>query len=565
MASSAHAASSSEEKLSIDASAPDEDLALELVKSNQPYMHTATEHISAYNAAEFPVAVVESAADLTEYISAHAGGYIADASGHKLVTFTEGDPGNPKNWSKAYKWYSTMLVAVLCFAVAFGSAVVTGDLGGVATTFNVSEETTILTVTLFVIGFGVGPMFFAPASEIWGRQVVYISTLGLAVVFIIPCAVAQNIGTLLVCRLIDGIAFSAPMTLVGGTLADLWRPEERGTAMATFSAAPFLGPCIGPIVGGYIGDNTSWRWIYWVMLIFTGLIYALVCVTLPETYAPTILKRRAAKLRKDTGDQSYVTDLELNPRSLGDLMKVNLIRPFQLLFMELIVFLISIYMSVLYGLLYMFFFCYPVVFQEGRGWSSGAVGLAFIPIALGVIVAALIAPYVNAHYNKLAAKYNGRPPAELRLIPMMVGCWCIPIGLFIFAWTSYPTVHWSGSLIGTFPLGVGFSLLYNSANNYIVDSYQHYAASALASKTCIRSFWGAAVPLFTIQMFHKMGNQWAGTFLALIGLVCCAIPFAFYIWGAKIRARSRYAYSPEDEAAENLAHPAEKGDTKEKV
>lgn len=64
---------------------------------------------------------------------------------------------------------------------------------------------------------------------------------------------------------------------------------------------PFLGPCIGPIVGGYIGDNTSWRWIYYTLLIFTGLIFVLMVFTIPETYTPIILKRRAKKMRKERG------------------------------------------------------------------------------------------------------------------------------------------------------------------------------------------------------------------------------------------------------------------------
>ncbi|KAK7207797.1 major facilitator superfamily domain-containing protein [Myxozyma melibiosi] len=528
--------SSSQEKASIS----DSKLQEEIARSHQPYLHTADQAISPEDAAEV-------------HLPQKSG--FKEENGFKLVTFTPDDPGNPKNWSKAYKWYCTMLVASLCFAVAFGSAVVTGDIEGVMEEFNVSEEVVILTVTLFVVGFGIGPMFFAPASELWGRQIVYITTLGVAVVFIVPCAVAKNIGTLLVARFIDGIAFSAPMTLVGGSLADLWKAEERGVAMATFSAAPFLGPCIGPIVGGYIGDNTSWRWIYYTMLIFTGVLYAVIVVTIPETYAPTILKRRAAKLRKETGDNSYVTDLELNPRPLAEMIKVNLTRPFILLFRELIVFLLSIYMSILYGLLYMFFFAFPVVFGEGKGWKNGPVGLMFIPIAVGVIIAAFLAPLVNRHYLKMCDKYNGRPPAEVRLIPMMIGCWLVPISLFIFAWSSYPTISWAGPCIGSLPLGIGFSLLYNAGNNYLVDSYAHYAASALAAKTCIRSFWGAAVPLFTIQMFHKMGNQWAGSFLGFLGLACCAIPYGFYFYGARIRSRSKYAYSPEDEVAENDAHP----------
>ncbi|KAK9465930.1 major facilitator superfamily domain-containing protein [Lipomyces arxii] len=543
---------------SLESSSSEDFQKAELAKSHQPYLHTANESISPLDAANFPVGVVSSTADLTEYVSPHATGYLATDDGFKLVTFTPNDPGNPKNWSKLYKWYITMTVAALCFAVAFGSAVVTGDLEAVAEYFDVSLEVAILTVTLFVIGFGVGPMAFAPASELWGRQVVYISTLGAAVVFIIPCAVAQNIGTLLVCRLIDGIAFSAPMTLVGGTLADIWDNKDRGTAMAAFSAAPFIGPCIGPIVGGYIGDHTSWRWIYYVMLIFTGLVYVLVCLTIPETYAPTILSRRAKKLRKETGDSSYVTDKERNPRPIGEMIAVNAYRPFVLLFRELIVFLISVYMSVVYGLLYMFFFAFPVVFHEGKGMRNGPTGLMFIPIAVGVLVSAFIAPFVNRHYLKMVDKHNGRPPAEVRLIPMMVACWLLPVGMFIFAWTSYPRLIWVGPCLAGFPCGLGFCLLYNSANNYLVDSYQHHAASALAAKTCLRSFWGAAVPLFTIQMYHRLGNEWAGTLLAFLSLACCLIPYLFYFYGARIRAKSKFAYSPDDEVVEKIMHPATK-------
>ena len=189
----------------------------------------------------------------------------------------------------------------------------------------------------------------------FGRRPVYGVTLGIAVVFVIPCAVAQNIGTLIVCRAIDGIAFSAPMTLVGGSLADLWKNEERGVPMAAFSAAPFLGPAIGPLVGGFLGDASGWRWLYWLQLILAGVSWFLITFTVPETYAPELLKRRAKKLRKAENDPAYVTEAELDSRPLGEKLRIFFFRPFQLLFLEPIVLFISIYMSILYGLLYMFF------------------------------------------------------------------------------------------------------------------------------------------------------------------------------------------------------------------
>src|ERR1700761_5355270 len=119
-------------------------------------------------------------------------------------------------------------------------------------------------------------MVFAPLSEILGRRVIYGSTLLIAVIFIIPGAVAKNIATLLVARAIDGIAFSAPMTLVGGTLADLWKTEERGVPMAAFSAAPFAGPAIGPLIGGFLSDAAGWRWLYWIQLILATVVWILI-------------------------------------------------------------------------------------------------------------------------------------------------------------------------------------------------------------------------------------------------------------------------------------------------
>ncbi|KAF7715701.1 MFS-type transporter [Penicillium ucsense] len=505
---------------------------------------------------DLPVRELNDGADLREYVSETRAGEIikpirSNATGRledwKLVTFTIDDPENPKNWSKAYKWYCTMVVAFTCFVVALCSSIITADLEGPMKDLGVGREVSLLVVTVFVIGFGVGPMVFAPLSEMVGRKPVYVVTLLLAVIFVIPCAVAQNIGTLIVCRLIDGIAFSAPMTLVGGTLADLWKNEERGVPMAAFSAAPFIGPAIGPLVGGFLGDACGWRWLYWLQLILSFVAWALITLTVPETYAPILLKKRAAKLRKSQNDPKYTTETELDPRPLGQKIRIFLFRPFQLLFLEPIVLFIALYMSVLYGLLYMFFVAYPIVYQAGKGWSASSTGMMFIPLAIGVLLSAACAPLVNKNYLKISAQCGGKPPAEKRLIPMMWSCWLIPVGLFIFAWTSYPRIHWFGPAIGGLPVGFGFIFLYNSANNYLVDTYQHQAASALAAKTFLRSMWGASTVLFTEQMYARLGYQWASSLLAFLALACCAIPYVFYFKGASIRKFSKFAFSEDEE------------------
>jgi len=512
-----------------------------------------------------PYRTLSGDANLEEYTQETVDGQIlrevrSNATGRierfELVTWKIDDPESPKNWSKKFKWWCTMMVAFTCFVVAMNSAVITADIEGIVETFHVSEEVALLSITLFVVGFGIGPMAFAPLSEICGRRPIYASTLLAAVLLTIPGCVAKDIETLLVTRALAGIAFSAPMTLVGGTLADLWRPEERGVPMAAFSAAPFIGPAVGPLVGGFLSDAYGWRSLYWIQLIMSFVAWVGISFTVPETYTPTLLAQRAKKMRKETGDDKFVTEEDLDLRPLSQRLRLFLLRPFQLLFQELIVFFISLYMSVLYGLLYMFFVAYPIIFQKGKGYSAGTTGLMFIPIAIGVLLSAACAPLVNKHYLSLVEKHNGKPPAEARLIPMMISCWCIPIGLFIFAWTSYPRLTWWGPALGGFPVGFGFIFLYNSANNYLVDSYQHQAASALAAKTFLRSFWGAAVVLFTNQMYERLGFQWASSLLGFLGLACCAIPFIFYFKGAAIRKHSHFAYSPDEENTGKLEKQA---------
>ena len=317
----------------------------------------------------------------------------------------------------------------------------------------------------------------------------------------------------------------------------------------------------------------------------SGAAWILITFTLPETYGPALLSRRAKKLRKETGDKKYVTEQQLNPRLFRKTLYLILFRPMQLLVLEPIVFLVAVYMSVLYCLLYMFFVAFPIIYQEGKGYTAGITGLMFIPLALGVVVSSCFSPLVNKHYLRMCAKHGPNPPAEFRLYPMF-SCWFVPIGLFIFACksecnlhgrlftnrtgTSYPKVLWLGPAIAGFPVGLGFIFIYNSANSYIgaqplfppvlctffslnhakfrsVDSYQHQAASALAAKTFMRSIWGSAVVLFTIQMYHRLGYEWAGSLLAFISLACCGIPFLFFFKGEKIRKFSRFAYAGDEE------------------
>ncbi|CAE6429223.1 hypothetical protein ACGC1H_000937 [Rhizoctonia solani] len=457
---------------------------------------------------------------------------------YNLVTWDDKDPENPRNFSRFRKWTITLLSSALCLSVALGSSIVTGDIPGPMEEFQVSEEVVNLTVTLFVVGFGIGPLVFAPMSEILGRYPVYCISMGLYFIFTLPSALAPNIGCLIASRALAGIASSAPMTNVGGTLADIWDVEDRGAAMAVFSSSIFMGPCIGPLIGGFIGETVGWRWIYWVLFIFVGAVFAATVFFMPETLSPVLLRRRAARLRKETGDPTLKSESELHHVSLSEKVKISLTRPLVLLATEPLLICMSGYLTFIYSLLYLFFFAYPLVLVP-KGLNAGEIGLTFIGVMIGIFFAMLLLPLQEKAYRKVCSKRGVVP--EARLPFMMFGSVLLPFGLFIFAWTSMRHVHWIGTAIAGIPFGAAMVAVYISANSYIIDTYQRYTASAVAAKTFLRSIVGATVPLWVNQMYAGMTPQWASTLLAFLAIAAMPIPFIFFYYGDKIRARSTKA------------------------
>jgi hypothetical protein len=207
------------------------------------------------------------------------------------------------------------------------------------------------------------------------------------------------------------------------------------------------------------------------MAIFTGVFWILITLLVPETYAPYLLRQRAQMLSERTG-RVYISLLDAGqpPKSISSQLKVALTRPWILLFKEPIVLLLSIYIAIIYGTLYMCFAAFPIVFQVGRGWSPGIGGLAFIGTAVGVSLATLTAIFENKRYVRLAAAKGGMLDPEARLRLAMLGSIFIPIGLFWFAWTTYPSIHWAVPIVGSVFFGLGLVLVFLSLLNYLIDS-----------------------------------------------------------------------------------------------
>ncbi|KAJ8102607.1 major facilitator superfamily domain-containing protein [Lipomyces tetrasporus] len=453
------------------------------------------------------------------------------------------DPANPFNWPNRKKWRITLIVALVTFCVAFASSVFTAGISSIAEEFHISSTVATLGLTLYVVGFATGPLVFAPMSEVYGRNVVYIGSWIPFMLFQIGCALSKNAATLLVSRLISGIAGSSPLSNAGGTLGDIWTPAERGDAMSFFTLAPFMGPVFGPIVGGFLAEYVSWRWTFWLVLILSGVMFIFLLFAMPETYSKVLLERKAAHLRKETGNENLHAAHERGGVSHMQRFGQSIVRPVVMLVTEPIVFLISLYCALVYAILYMNFVAYPIVYQRERGWSMGIGGLPFLAIGFGMVCAVATSPYQTKLYLKLTAERgNSKIYPEGRLPFAIFGAFCLPVGIFWFGWATLPQVHWICSVLAGIPFGFGMVILFLCMFSYLVDSYLLYAASSLAANTLLRSLFGAFFPLFASRMYIKLTPRWACTLLGFISLAMAPIPFLFYKYGPAIRARSKRTF-----------------------
>lgn len=452
----------------------------------------------------------------------------------EFVTFQFDDPENPHNWSAAWRWWYTFVYSIAVISAAYGSSSLAGGLPLVKEKFHVSTEVSTLTVSLMVIGFLVGPLLWAPLSEQIGRRPVYFISFFLYTVFNIPVALSPNIVGVLVCRFLLGVFASSALTNVGASLVDLHN-ETRGLAIAFFSFCPYSGPVLGGIVNGFISvDSGRYELMVWVNMAFAGVVW-LVMATIPETYAPVILKKRAKRLRKETGNDKIMTEQEATPMSFAELVNNNLVRPLKFIVQEPVLDLICGFVALIYALLYAFFFAYPVIFDKLYGFKDDKIGLMYIPILIGAGLAVLLTPILEKRYVALCKRRT--PVPEDRLIGAMIGSPFPCIALFILGATSYKHIIWVGPALSGMAFGFGMVLIYYSLNNYIIDTYAKYAASALATKVFLRSAGGAAFPLFVTQMYDGLGLQWASWLLAFVSLAMIAVPFSFYKYGATLRAR----------------------------
>ena len=278
----------------------------------------------------------------------------------------------------------------------------------------------------------------------------------------------------------------------------------------------------------------------YIQAIWTAAITIISFFCLPEVYAPYLLKKRAERLRKETGDDRWHHPHEDVKVDVKSIVTKHFTRPVRMMLTEPAVTCITIYAGFTFGLLYMTLEFYPFVYRDLRGWPLVSSSLPFLAMFVGVLGALTVNLGWQPRYIRAVEAAGGKPVPEMRCPPMFVGGLLFVAGLFLFGWTADPSIPWPASVIGCALIGAGMNVTFQQCINFLVDTYRVYAASAVSANTLLRSCLAAGLPLAARAMFKNLGVGPAMSILGAIATLALPIPFFFIKYGARLRAKSKF-------------------------
>jgi DHA1 family multidrug resistance protein-like MFS transporter len=455
------------------------------------------------------------------------------------------DKANPQNWSFGKKAVVLMQILTYTMGVYMGSAIYSPSIPGVMARFGVEIGAASLGLSMYVLAYGIGPLLFSPLSEIpiIGRNPPYIISYAIFVILLVPTALSDSFAGLIALRFLQGF-FGSPCLATGGaTLQDIYSLIKLPYVLSLWAFAATCGPALGPIISGFSVAAKNWRWSMWEMLWLNGPIFLVLFFFLPETSSANILLRRAQRLRKITGDENLKSQSEIDQAKMtaSDIAVEALWRPFQLILLDPSIAFTSVYTAIIYGIFYSFFEAFPLVYNEMYGFNLGELGLTFLSVTVGVVLAITWYWWYIYTIVEPDIKLNGLGSPERRLIPALYVTFLVPIGLFIFGWTAREDVHWIASCIGIVITTIGIFLIIQCIFLYLPLVYPQYAASLFAGNDFTRSALAAGAIHFSYPLFHNLGVDRGISLLGGLTIGCSVGVYALFFFGERLRAKSRFA------------------------
>jgi MFS family permease len=471
---------------------------------------------------------------LTEVVEKNGKEYI-------LLKFVGGDPEDPFHWSPLWKAFISTLLCMMTLFIGLATTAYSSGIGSMVTDLHRSKEVGQLGLFTFNFTCALAPLFLAPFCELVGRRVIYVGAYAGFILTFIGLALGKNIATIIVMRALEGLFGCVGTILVGGTFSDMYTPDHRARPMACFAWIAILGTVGAPIYCGFIDETIGWRWIEGIQGLSNVPLFLIILFGLRETRGGVTLQKRARILREATGDERYISKMDLEAGNLKEMLHNSSIKAIHMLVTEPVVFAFGIWIAFAWFLTFLFLSVIPITFEEKRGWSEGIAGLPYISLCIGVTLAFACNFLQIRKYEKLNKASEHAVVPEARLYGAMWGAVWLPIGLFIYSFTQYGYLPWIAPTIALAPIAFGIFFIFEATYSFTSDCYGENSSSAIAGQGLMRNTLGAVSPLFASQFFHNVGSQYAGLILALVATVLTLIPFIMFKYGHVLRARSKLA------------------------
>jgi DHA1 family multidrug resistance protein-like MFS transporter len=389
--------------------------------------------------------------------------------------YTTDDPENPQNWSDFKKGFVVFILCSYTWTVYCAGPIYASAAEGIVEHFHVSPVAATLGLSVYILAYGIGDLLFSPLTEIpiIGRNPVYYLT------FIAFWAISfgppnvDTFGGLLALRFFLGFFGSPALANGGATVGDLYSLIYIPYGLSWWVFSAWAGPAIGPLIGGFAAQAKGWRWPMWEVVWIASPVLLAMLFFMPETSASTILLRRAQRLRKLTRNPKLQSQGEIDQLHLSatEILTSTLIRPMEIMLKDPSIFFVNLYTGYFYGVFYTFFEVFPLVFPPLYDFNLGQTGLAFLSSLIGVTIA-ITAYFAYLRFYMVPDNLrNGLREQEHRLVPAIFGSILLPIGLFLFAWTSNASIHWAVPLVGVGVFVMGHFFTMQSLFIYIPFSY----------------------------------------------------------------------------------------------
>lgn len=457
------------------------------------------------------------------------------------------DPEHPHNWSTIKRLVVVANVMVLTCVTYMGTSFYTPGQDLIEKEFHVGHVVGTLNLSLYILGFGLGPLVFGPLSEFvaFGRQRLFVWTLFLFAMLQIGCALVRNIAGLVILRFLSGVFCSPSLANGAAAVGDVVKPKHVPVVLGLWAIGALLGPAAGPLLGASMVVAKNWRYMFWLLMwIGSGTLISMVFFY-PETNEDSILYRRCQRIRKATGDNRYYTTKSKVEENLSwkDVCITTLYRPFEMIIKEPIIIALNTYHAVEYGVFYLFFEAFPIVFTNVYHFTRVELGVSYMGFCVGCFTAYGVAMIFFCWYTAKKRANNTFTP-ETYLVLMIWICWTLPLSLFLFAWAAQ--VHWIIPMISEVIFIIGQFNVFQSVFSYMAISYPKYMASAFAGNNLCRSGFACAFPLFGKAMYDDLAIDgypvgWGSSLVGFLCLGLSLVPFVLYRYGAYLRSKSQFA------------------------